>query len=259
MMNFIKKIFKEKILSLSLKSKKNVHLKHLLKEKCIIAESTIEEDLMMEKSLKYSMTPKVRMWALVQSIKYLINNNIEGDIVETGVYKGGNLILAKKLLNFYEPNSVRNIFGYDTFEGMTKPSSNDKDLFGEDPHNTWKQHQKDNINEWCYSSLEDVKKNFYTETSSIKSLKLVKGPVEKTLKLKENLPNKISLLRLDTDWYESSKIELEILYPRLVNGGVLILDDYGHWLGVKKAVDQYFINKKIWLHYIDYGCRLLIK
>ena len=90
-------------------------------------------------------------------------------------------------------------------------------------------------------------------------LNLIKGPVEKTLPKEENLPNKISLLRLDTDWYESSKMELEILYPKLVKGGILMIDDYGHWEGVKKSVDEYFLNKNIWLHYIDYGCRLLIK
>jgi hypothetical protein len=73
------------------------------------------------------------------------------------------------------------------------------------------------------------------------------------------LPEKISILRLDTDWYESTKIELEILYPLLEPGGVLIVDDYGHFEGAKKAVDEYFCDSKPWMQYVDYSCRLIIK
>ena len=66
-------------------------------------------------------------------------------------------------------------------------------------------------------------------------------------------------MRLDTDFYESTKIELEVLYKKLSIGGVLIIDDYGNWLGAKKAVDEFFDKQKPWLHYIDRTCRLLIK
>ena len=85
--------------------------------------------------------------------------------------------------------------------------------------------------------------------------------MRKLSKKKKNLPEKISLLRLDTDFYESTKIELEILFPKLQPGGVLIIDDYGHWKGSKKAVDEYFELEKnfYWFHRIDYASRLLIK
>ena len=83
--------------------------------------------------------------------------------------------------------------------------------------------------------------------------------VEKTLTLEKNLPEQISILRLDTDFYESTKVELEILFPKLVSGGVLIIDDYGHWEGPRKAVDDYFSENKYWLHYVDHTCRYLIK
>ena len=76
---------------------------------------------------------------------------------------------------------------------------------------------------------------------------------------KDNLPEKISLLRLDTDFYNSTKIELEILYPKLINDGFLIIDDYGHWKGSRKAVDDYFNNKKPFIHIVDETCRLIIK
>ena len=80
-----------------------------------------------------------------------------------------------------------------------------------------------------------------------------------TLRNKKKLPKKISILRLDTDFYESTKIELEVLFPRLVKGGVLIIDDYGFWKGAKKAVDEYFCDYRQFFHYIDHSCRLLIK
>jgi hypothetical protein len=109
----------------------------------------------------------------------------------------------------------------------------------------------------CYSSYEEFCKNISKETS-FENIKVIKGKVEDTLLEEMNLPENISILRLDTDWYESTKIELEILYKRLVKGGILILDDYGHWTGAKKAVDEYF-GEDVWLHYVDYSCRYVIK
>ena len=103
-----------------------------------------------------------------------------------------------------------------------------------------------------------AKRNISKNTSSNK-YKLIKGPVEDTLNVEENLPKKISVLRLDTDFYESTKKELEILYPRLVKNGILIIDDYGHWQGSRKAVDEYFQNDEVLLNYIDYTCRMIIK
>ena len=68
----------------------------------------------------------------------------------------------------------------------------------------------------------------------------IKGDVLKTLSKEENLPQQIALLRLDTDWYESTKFEMNVLYPRIIKDGVLLIDDYTDWQGCKKAVDEYF-------------------
>ena len=76
--------------------------------------------------------------------------------------------------------------------------------------------------------------------------------------IEKNIPKKISILRLDTDFYESTKIELEILYARLETSGVLIIDDYGNYKGARKAVDEYF-KIKPFLIYLDHTSRLLIK
>ena len=103
---------------------------------------------------------------------------------------------------------------------------------------------KNTHNEWCYASLEDVQKNCSDSGIDIAALKFIKGDVCDTLKKPDNVPDKISVLRLDTDWYESTKAELEVLYPKLSNGGVLIIDDYGHWEGARKAVDEYFSLQK---------------
>ena len=75
----------------------------------------------------------------------------------------------------------------------------------------------------------------------------------------QNLPDKIAILRLDTDFYESTKAELETLYPRLSPGGELIVDDYGEWAGARKAVDEYFSGQAVWLHYVTHTVRLMIK
>ena len=88
---------------------------------------------------------------------------------------------------------------------------------------------------------------------------MIKGKVENTLRNKQKLPKKISILRLDTDFYESTKIELEVLFPRLVKGGVLIIDDYGFWKGAKKAVDEYFFNIPILFNRVDTTGRIAIK
>ena len=90
-------------------------------------------------------------------------------------------------------------------------------------------------------------------------IKFVKGKVEETLSIYK--PEKIALLRLDTDWYESTKTELEELYDNVVSKGVIIIDDYGHWEGCRKAVDE-FIKKRnlcVLLNRIDYTGRLIVK
>tara|TARA_A100001011_G_C14314421_1_gene847217 strand:- start:4374 stop:5129 length:756 start_codon:yes stop_codon:yes gene_type:complete len=212
----------------------------------------------IEISKNYSMGTKIRMYSLAQAIKKVKIDKLEGDIVECGVWMGGNLILSLLLNDYYGLN--KNIYGFDTFDGMTEPSKYDYDLNKNSADLKLQESKKiENIdNIWCYSSIEEVKRNISKNTTSNK-YKLIKGPVENTLNIEENLPKKISVLRLDTDFYESTKKELEVLYPRLVKNGILIVDDYGHWQGSRKAVDEYFQNDELLLNYIDYTCRMIIK
>jgi O-methyltransferase len=85
------------------------------------------------------------------------------------------------------------------------------------------------------------------------------GDVSETLLNLNNIPEKISLLRLDTDWYKSTKDELVYLYPKLEKNGVLIVDDYGHWQGSKLAVDEFFSDLNIKIEKIDYTGIKIIK
>ena len=206
---------------------------------------------------EFSMGGKHRMYVLSQAIFNSKINKIEGDFIECGVWRGGNILLFKLLGDFYNLNKYT--YAYDTFDGMTLPEDVDVDLKGNSASELMKKIAKDekDNNKWCYSGIDEVKNNIL-KYSNLNNINFIKGPVEQTLLSEKNLPKKISVLRIDTDFYSSTKIELEILYPRLQSGGVLIIDDYGHWAGSRKAVDEYF-TKKDWLHYVDYTCRYIIK
>lgn len=220
----------------------------------VIEEITSEENQIITKCLKYSMTNKLRMWALINSINYISNKKIQGDFVECGVWKGGNLILYN-LLN-KKKNLNRNIYGFDTFEGMPFPGKFDFKYDGRSAVYLYNKKTKSDKG-WCKSTLDEVKKNISKECPN-NNIKLIKGKVEDTLLIEKNIPQKISILRLDTDFYESTKIELEVLFPRLETGGILIIDDYGNYKGARKAVDEYF-KSKTFLIYVDHTCRMLIK
>ncbi len=208
----------------------------------------------------YSMTPKIRIYNLLQALKYVKQNSIEGDFVECGVWKGGNIIMFKKFNEGEFFNDKRNIFAYDTFSGMSEPGKEDFNLINKISAKSLLDEDKDKkSNTWGVCSLDEVKSNILKNVANTENIKFIKGKVEETLAKEENLPKKISILRLDTDWYESTKKELEILYNRVSRGGIVIIDDYGHWSGSRQAVDEYFKGKFVWMHYVDYACRLIIK
>jgi hypothetical protein len=149
----------------------------------------------------------------------------------------------------------RKIYLYDTFEGMTMPGDNDGDW----EKTEWEKNKvNEQINNWCLAPLEDVQANMATTGYPKENIFFIKGKVEETIP--GTLPGKISLLRLDTDWYESTKHELNHLYPLLEKGGILIIDDYGAWPGARKATDEYFAaNGPVYLNRLDYTGRLIIK
>jgi O-methyltransferase len=206
---------------------------------------------------RYSMTTLERQWALVQALEHVHREGVAGDIVECGVWRGGNLIIAALMRERFGLSAQ--IWGYDTFEGMSAPTEADRALHYEEvAADTFEKTRRGEFSDWCYSAIDEVRTNIERHVPNA-DIRLVKGKVEDTLTDPKNLPERISILRLDTDWYESTKVELEILYPRLAPGGVLIIDDFGDWAGAKLAVEEYFKDRPVWLHRVDRACRLAVK
>lgn len=207
----------------------------------------------------YTMTSPERVLALCNAVEHVINRGIEGAFVECGVWRGGSTAAAAFTLQQMKTND-RELWLYDTFEGMSEPTAQDVDCWGHDAERLLtEQDRGDAKSVWCVSALDEVKEVIDRTGYPQERCHYIVGKVEDTLPSRH--PEKISLLRLDTDWYESTRIEMETLFPRLQPGGVLIIDDYGHWQGCRKAIDEYISNNSInlFLNRIDYTGRLGIK
>jgi O-methyltransferase len=208
---------------------------------------------------QYTMTTPERIASLCNAVNYLVKNNIEGDFVECGVWRGGSTMAAIDTL-IKAGDKSREIYLYDTFEGMSEPTEIDKVFTGTGADELMNiTDRNDPTSVWCYSALEEVQQNVGTLKYPVSKVHYVKGKVEDTIP--QTIPGKIALLRLDTDWYESTAHELKHLYPLLVPGGVIIIDDYGHWEGARLAVDEYIAAKKLplLLNRIDYTGRIGVK
>jgi O-methyltransferase len=207
----------------------------------------------------FTMTSPERLYSLYQSVHYIVKNNIPGDFVECGVWKGGSCMMIALVLKRLNVND-RKIYLYDTFEGMSEPTADDKQFSGEHADVLLKQADKADENSvWCFSTLEEVQTNVYSTGYDAGLFIFTKGKVEDSIP--GIVPSRISLLRLDTDWYESTYHELIYLYPLLSENGIIIIDDFGHWEGAKKAVLQYFEEKKLHpiIQRVDYTGRMIIK
>ena len=208
----------------------------------------------------YTMTSIERVSALVLSVEYVIKKNIPGSFVECGVWKGGSVMaIALTLRELGITN--RSIYLYDTFEGMSEPTDKDERAFdGVKALNLLNSQINNKTNDatWAYSSIDEVKYNIARTGYNSDNIYFIKGKIEDTIP--NTTPSQIALLRLDTDWYESTKHELIHLYPLLSKGGVLIIDDYGYWKGSKDATDEYFSEDNFTLiSRIDDTGRLIIK
>jgi hypothetical protein len=205
------------------------------------------------------MTSPERVAALCAAVEYVVRNRIPGDFVECGVWKGGSTMAAALMFRRLGDAS-RTLHLFDTFTGMSTPGDVDREaasgaaaadlLATEDPNRS---------NTWAVSPLEEVRGNMAGVGYPGERVRFIKGKVEDTIP--RLAPQAISILRLDTDWYVSTRYELEHLYPRLSRAGVLIIDDYGHWEGARKAVDEYFggLPDAPLLCRIDYTGRIAVK
>jgi len=206
----------------------------------------------------YTMTSPERINALIEAVRYVVANNIDGAMVECGVWKGGSTMAMA--LTLKEMGNERELYLYDTFSGMSKPSDVDRSIDGSIAYEEFaKTRLSEEVTGWCLSPLEEVKANVFSTGYNKEKFHFIKGKVEDSIPV--HIPTEIALLRLDTDWYESTKHELTFLFPLLKTKGVLIIDDYGHWEGARKAVDEYVSEKSlcILLNRIDYTGRIAIK
>jgi hypothetical protein len=212
----------------------------------------------------YTMTSIERVLAVIDATRYVLARGIPGAIVECGVWRGGSVMAVGKTL-LSEGCRDRELYLFDTFEGMPKPATEQMDFLGRDAGALLDEAERqpvstqlnDSIVAW--SPLSDVRKNVESTHYPADRCHYIKGRVEDTLP--HQAPDQIALLRIDTDWYESTKAELTHLFPRLATGGVLIVDDYGHWQGARKAVDEYLVEHRInlLLNRVDYTGRIAVK
>jgi len=217
------------------------------------------EQSIIQRVKAYTMTSPERILSLIRSVDYVLENDIKGSVVECGVWKGGSM-MAVALTLLERQRCERDLYLFDTFEGMPSASEVDISIGGDNASQLLELSERSEDDHlWAYSPLEKVKLAVHSTGYPRERISFVKGMVEETIL--KNAPPEISILRLDTDWYESTKHELFHLFPRLAVGGILIIDDYGHWQGAKKAVDEYIkANKvRILLQRIDYTGRIAVK
>lgn len=196
----------------------------------------------------------------VEALRHILRHNIEGAIVECGVESGSKEYEWIKELQ--KTNTLRDIYMYDTFAGLVRPTAFDYTCPGAkhysmnsaDVYSRWKQGVlNETTNDWCYTPLEKVQARLQGTGYPEDKLHYVVGDVMETLKDKSTIPEKIAILRLDTDWYESSKFELEQMYDNVVSGGVVIFDDYFHWDGQRRATDEFFASRGMRPNIVNLG------
>lgn len=213
----------------------------------------------LQRVAAFTMTSTARQVALLEAVHYVVRRGIVGDFVECGVWRGGSsmiVALALAQLGVHD----RDLWLFDTYEGMTPPTDLDTSLDGLLASELLASQSPDDASSvWCCASVDEVRANMLSTGYPPERIHLVKGAVEKTIPA--TAPASIALLRLDTDWYESTRHEMNHLFPRVSPNGVLIVDDYGHWQGARRAIDGYLREQQE--HYLmlrlDYTGRLLIK
>jgi len=223
-------------------------------DKNFLASTPEEFRLLYLKSRDVTMLSRERLFDFYSSVNHVIRHEIPGDIVEVGCWGGGALAIA---LSVVQANrSDKGVWGFDTFEGHPEPSPDELDVWGNSQLHRFKELKAQGA-DWCKVSLDVVRNNVATICGSVDGLRLVKGKAEETLST--HIPETVSIIRCDVDWYEPSLATFQVLYPRLSPGGIVIIDDYGHHSGSKKAVDEYFGERHPKFTHIDYSCITFVK
>jgi hypothetical protein len=213
---------------------------------------------LLQRAEPFTMTSRTNLYAMYQAVRHVVANDVPGAIVECGVWRGGNMLLAADTL-VAAGETDRELFLFDTFEGLPDPGPNDIAVTGRTGSEWFDRGAGARARVFrCEASLAEVRAVMDRSPYPKANVHLVMGMVENTIP--ERAPDQIALLRLDTDWYASTKHELEHLYPRVAPGGVVIIDDYGWWKGARQAVDEYFVERgeRPFLQRIDLSARLIV-
>jgi O-methyltransferase len=206
----------------------------------------------------YTLTSKERIAALASATEYVVRKGIDGDFVECGVWRGGSMMVIALTLQRLGA-ADRRLWLYDTFTSVPAPGPKDADVWGRS-REEWRRNAQPGgptAEQVKLKGVEEVRSLLLSMGYDPGLLMFVQGLVEETIPA--SAPERIALLRLDTDWYESTRHELEHLYPNVEPGGVLIVDDYGEFLGARQAVDEYFVDDPILLNRIDFTGRIAVK
>lgn len=210
----------------------------------------------IEATAEFTLTPHARVIALVDAVRHVVAHNVPGAIVECGVWRGGSMMAAALTL-LEQGDTIRDLYLFDTFTAM--PPSGPEDFLA-NGQKVIDLAEGDAIPEaYSFLPIEAVREAMLGTGYPVERIHFVEGMVEDTIP--SRAPDAIALCRLDTDYYASTKHELDHLYPRITPGGVLLIDDYGHFLGAKQAVDEYFPDPttRPYFHRIDYSARLVLK
>ena len=205
---------------------------------------------------------KSRAFALMQAVRYVIGNGIPGDFVEFGVARGGSAMLVALTLKELGVQD-RDIYLYDLFGTRPKYSEWDVEIdSGKSVRDYYKLVDRGNrqaISNWKFYEKEEVLRVLRATGYPENKIHLIQGDVCETLQ--ELSHNQVAFMRLDTDFYESTKHELRMLYPKLAKNGIAIIDDYGHWHGARKATDEFLeeLVPKPLLLFIDNTARQIFK
>lgn len=209
-----------------------------------------------ERVRPFTLTSPERIVALRDAVRHTVAAEVPGAFVECGVWRGGSMMVIASTLHELGV-SDRDLYLFDTFTHMPYPSDEDVDVFGRAAADYYDEASA--AEAFRYLPLEEVREALASTGYPPERMHFVQGMVEDTIP--GEAPDQIALCRLDTDWYESTAHEMEHLYPRLAPGGILLIDDYGHFQGAKKAVDEYFAvhHPTVFLHRIDFTGRLVVK
>ena len=180
-----------------------------------------------------SLLPWEALYDTYRAVRYVVQSQVPGALVECGVWRGGCSILMGETLTALG-ESDRQIYMYDTFTGMPDGGAEDASITTGEMASGKRQRKG---GKWVAVSLEEVSANVAQSSYPLPNFKLIQGLVEDTIPARS--PAEIAVLRLDTDMYSSTKHELNHLFPLLAPGGVLIVDDYGAWSGSRQALEEY--------------------